>query len=100
MKKCLLFVGVFLILCQVLNAVEYNGKNVDGETYDASAYSYDTGEDYDVEVEFKGDAARLHFQNGSELTIFIDDDIDDPHNITGSDERGVNWDIDVDGMDD
>jgi hypothetical protein len=102
------FIGALPIFFQVLNAAEYKGKSVDGkiygamvgETYGATAYSHDTGKYYDVNVQFKEDTATIHFRDGRKLTLSIDEDIEDPHNISGFDNRGDSWDLNVNGMGD
>jgi hypothetical protein len=82
-------------------AAEYQGQNVDGQTYDATAFSYDTGKFYNVSVEFDGDEATIFFAKGGHITLTLDDEeIDDPHSISAYDyQRGVFWDLDVDGLD-
>jgi hypothetical protein len=84
-----------------LHAAEYNGQNIDGILFDATVYSYSTGRYYDVQLEFDGDEATIHFSNGGHIVVTLDDEeIDDPHNISAYDyQRGVYWDLDVDGLD-
>ena len=97
------------VLCAVLScalwttvrAAEFQGEDVDGRAFDATAYSYSTGRYYDVEVEFDGDEATLSFASGGMLTVTLDDEeIDDPSSIDAFDyARGVYWELDVEGLD-
>lgn len=82
-------------------AAEYNGNDVDGESFSASAYSYSTGKYYDVSVEFSGDEAEISFKNGGHITLTLDDEeIDDPHAISAYDyQHSAYWDLDVSGID-
>ncbi len=90
----------FLGPAPLIRAAGYNGHDIDGQTYDATAYSHDTGERYTVQVEFSGDQATIQFQNGGKREITLEDeDIDDPHSISGTDSDGVTWELDVDGLD-
>jgi len=95
-----------LILCAALVvtagvAAEYDGQDLDGTLYDATAFSYDTSTYYQVQVEFDGDEATIFFKNGHARTLTLDDEeIDDPHSISAFDyERATYWDLDVDGID-
>lgn len=54
-----------------LNA-EYNGKNIDGQEFDCTAYSYSTGNFYSVTVEFHGTEVTLTFNNGNTLVLEMD----------------------------
>ena len=94
--------GVLLLLCpSVLFAAEYQGRDLDGEVYNATAYSYDTGNFYNVTVTFSGDDATIYFPKGGHITVTLDDEgIDDPSNISAYDyNKGVFWDLDVEGLD-
>lgn len=88
------------LLGAVATAAEFNGADVDGESFDATAYSWDTARFYDVTVEFSGDTATITFDNGRSIDLTLDDEeIDDPSNISAHDyERGVDWDLDVSGL--
>ncbi len=83
-----------------LRAAEYRGRDVDGETFSCTAYSYSTGRYYYGQVEFSGDDAILYFQNGGQVTLTIDDEeIDDPNSISAYDyTRGIYWELDVDDL--
>jgi hypothetical protein len=93
--------SVAILLSFGLQSAEYNGQNIDGIEYDCTAYSYGTGNYYYVTIEFDGDEATITFDNGGYITLTLDDDeIDDPHSISAFDyQRGVYWDLDVDGLD-
>ena len=102
--KQIIWVGTVLYLLLTpasITAAEYNGESLDGKTFSASAYSYDTGNYYDVTVEFSGSDAEVYFQNGGHITLTLDDEeIDDPHNISAYEyARSIYWDLDVDGID-
>ncbi len=82
-------------------AAEYDGVDLDGNTYSCTAFSYDTGKYYQVEVEFSGSDVTVTFANEHLIELSMDDDeIDNPHSISAFDYiNGVNWDLDVDGLD-
>ena len=91
---------LFLLGPVTVRAAEYNGHDIDGETYDGQATSSGTGHTYSVRIEFSSDEATITFSNGGSRTITLDDEeIDDPHDISGTDSDGVTWDLDVDGLD-
>ena len=91
---------VFLFYANV-NAAEYNGRDIDGESFSCTAFSYNTGKYYYAQVEFYGDEATLFFSNGGRVVLTIDDEeIDDPSSISAFDyKRGAYWDLEVDGLD-
>lgn len=101
MKRAV-FCAALLVSLSALSATaaEYNGQDVDGQSYSASAYSYSTSKWYNVTVEFSGDDAEIFFQNGGHITVTLDDEeIEDPHNISTYDyAKSTYWDLDVDGM--
>jgi hypothetical protein len=100
-RHAFLVLLVLLLSLQAPLAAEYNGTDLDGETYDATAYSYSTAKYYSVEVEFSGDEATIYFTGGNHIALTLDDEeIDDPHNISAYDyQHAVYWDLDVDGID-
>jgi hypothetical protein len=100
-KTLLIFITYFTLLSFKLSPAEYKGQNIDGIEFDCTAYSYSTGKYYYVTVEFDGDEATLTFANGNTVILTLDDEeIDDPSAISAYDyERGVYWDLDVDGLD-
>lgn len=79
-------------------SAEYQGRDLDGETISATAYSYSTSKYYYVDVEFSGDEVTVYFPKGGKITLSLDDEeIDDVDNISAFDyEHGVYWDIDLD----
>ena len=81
-------------------AAEYCGRNIDGETYAASAFSYDTGKYYYVDVEFSGEEVTIFFSNGGFINVTLDDEeIDDPTSIEAFDySKGVYWELEVEGL--
>ena len=90
-----------IVLTSTSQAAEYKGRNVDGRSFSATAFSYDTGKYYYGEVEFNGTEATFTFSSGKSVTLEIDDEeIDDPSNISAFDYEAANyWDLDVDGVD-
>ena len=101
MKRVLQVVSLCLMLSAVPFAAEYNGENIDGQSFDATAYSYDTSKYYNVTVEFQGDEAIVFMPNGGRIRLTLDDEeIGDPHSIQAYDyHRSVYWELDVDGLD-
>lgn len=83
-----------------IQAAEYMGSNIDGTTFNCSAYSYSTGKYYYGYVDFSGNEATLYFR-GRHITLTLDDEeIEDPHSISAYDyNKGVYWELDVDGID-
>lgn len=65
-------------------AAEYQGINIDGQTFEATAYSYETGGLFDIQVKFKKRKATLYFVNGGRQTIRLNQPvITDPQHIDG-----------------
>lgn len=96
-------IGISLLVCGtciVTHAAEYKGRNVDGETFDCMAYSYDTRKFYAATVEFDGDEAILHFPKGGRLVLTLDDEeIDDPASISAYDYRNrIFWELEVEDL--
>ena len=96
-KYSLFFVISFMLTIMTIEAAEYNGTDIDGNEYSCSAYSYDTGNYYDVTVEFSGTVVTIYFDNGGYIVVNIDDEIiDDPDSISAYEyNKGVFWDLDV-----
>lgn len=68
---------------QVL-AAEYQGRNIDGELFEATAYSYETGGLFDIQVRFKKRRATLYFASGGRQTIRLNQPvIKNPKHIDG-----------------
>ncbi len=101
MAKSLQVVVMCLALSGVPFAAEYNGHDIDGQRFDATAYSYDTSKYYNVTVEFQGDEAIVFMPKGGRILLTLDDEeIDDPHSIEAFDYKtSVYWELDVDGLD-
>ena len=80
------------------NAAEYQGSDLDGDSFSCTAYSYDTGSYYYLTCEFSDSDVYLHFDNGGYITVSMDEDeIDDPSSISAYDyDKGNYWDLDVD----
>lgn len=83
---------------QRVEAAEYLGNDVDGESFSCTAFSYSTSNYYDLVCEFDGDDVILYFPNGGHIRVTMDsDEIDDPSSISAYDyDRGVYWDLEVD----
>ena len=71
-------------------AAEYQGRTIDGHRFVGTAYSYETGGVFDVEVEFRDNRATLHFANGGQKTIRLRNPvITNPQRIEGSNQGFV-----------
>jgi hypothetical protein len=95
MKRVILLFITFYFPVMVSGA-EYNGVTLDGNEYSCTAFSNDTGNYYNVVAEFNSDQVIITFSNGGYRTLSMDDEeIDDPSDISASDEEnGVYWDLD------
>ncbi len=84
-----------------LLAAEYQGRDIDGETFDCTAFSYGTGNYYFGQVEFDGNEAIFYFSSGGHIILTLDDeDIEAPDSVPAFDyKRGVFWELDVNGLD-
>ena len=91
-----------LIFAVPVCAAEYHGRDIDGEDYSCTAFSYGTSKFYNVQVEFDGDEAIVKFPKGGQLRVTLDDeDIDDPSSISAFDYKtSTFWDLDVSDLDD
>ena len=89
---------LFLSLSFQGNAAEYLGRDIDGEEFSCTAYSYGTSNFYSVNVIFDDSDATLYFQSGGMVTLSLDsEEIDDPNSISAYDyQHSVFWDLDVD----
>lgn len=78
------FIPGMLLAQPKVMAAEYQGQILDGQTFDATAYSHGSGGTFDVQVKFKKKRATLYFVNGGQQTIWLDRrEIKDPQQITG-----------------
>ena len=94
-KLVTVFLLTFLSCCSF--AAEYNGKDIDGNLYSCTVFSYESANYYDLQCEFDGDNAIIHFNNGGFIYVSIDEYIDDPSSISGFHYDKANyWDLDVD----
>lgn len=100
MKALLAFFTVIVFSCinYATEAAEYMGSDVDGDSYSCTAYSYSTGNYYNLICEFSGDEVILYFPKGGHITVTMDsEEIDDPSSISAHDyQRGTDWELDVD----
>ena len=82
----------------VSHSAEYQGSDLDGESFSCTAYSYDTEDYYYLTCEFDGSDVILYFDNGGYITISMDDEeIDDPSSISAYDyNKGNYWDLEID----
>jgi len=99
--RILLLIAFVVFIIYPSPSAEYNGEDIDGVDYSATAYSYSTGKYYYVTVTFDGDKATITFRSGNAIILTLDDEeIDDPHSVDAFDyRRGVYWELDVDGLD-
>ena len=90
--------AILLISTGIGHAAEYQGSDLDGESFSCTAFSYDTANYYYLTCEFSGSDVYLYFDNGGYITVSMDDDeIDDPSSISAFDyNKGNYWDLDVD----
>lgn len=79
-------------------AAEYLGEDVDGTSYNCTAFSYSTSRYYDLTCEFSGDEVILYFPKGGHISVSMDsEEIDDPNSISAFDYgKSTYWDLDVD----
>jgi hypothetical protein len=100
-RRTFLCFAFFLSSTSLPFAAEYQGQNIDGQVYDATVFSYATGQYYNASGEFDGDEAIIFFANGGSIKVTLDDEeIDDPQSISAFDyNKGAYWDLDVDGLD-
>ena len=90
-----------LLSFHFVQAAEYKGRDIDGETYSCTAYSYSTGKYYYGNVKFNGDEAVLYLRNLGRVVLTLDnEEIDDPSSIEAYDyKRGAYWELEVDDLD-
>ena len=100
-KKSLQILAILLLFQSVpAYGAEYLGTDIDGELYSATAFSYNTGKFYYVDVEFSGSDAYIYFPKGGYIIVSLDyEEIGDPNNISAFDyKRGNFWDISIDNL--
>ena len=98
-RKFYLFAFIISICFSgVIHSAEYQGSDLDGESFSCTGYSYDTGNYYYLTCEFSGSDVTLYFDNGGYITVSMDDDeIDDPSSISAYDyNKGNYWDLEID----
>jgi hypothetical protein len=99
----ILSLGMLLLLGAgaAVTGATFKGQNVDGNEYQARAYSYGAQAYYYVRVIFDGSQAKVYFEDGSYIYLSLNNsDIADPHDIFCYDyEKHVNWNLNVDGLD-
>lgn len=100
MKKWFLVLAVLLSFPCAIRGAEYLGKDVDGNSYDCTAFSYSTSNYYNVSVEFSGDEAIVTFDHGGFITLTLDDEvIEDPTDISAYDPNdGSMWQLEIDDL--
>ncbi len=103
-SNCMALTGALSILVLLFvpgfkaHAAEYNGQVIDGQLFDGTAQQVDSDRTYDVQIVFEGDQAYVTFPDGTQRTILIAEEIEDPRQIIGSDEDNVGWSLDVHGL--
>lgn len=81
-----------ILLCQMPRglAAEYGGKSIDGRTFPAQVYSYETGGVYDAQVQFNGNQVTIEFTSGGRLLVRLQQPmIQDPTKIEVSGKPGT-----------
>jgi hypothetical protein len=58
-----------LLLALPAYSAEYQGQNLDGRSFRGTAYSYETGGVFDVQIVFKKRWATVRFVNGSQQRL-------------------------------
>ena len=82
-------ITALLLLTVPARAVEYQGKNLDGIKLPAKVTSYNTGGEYDVQVQFKQNLATIYFAHGGQTTIRLTQRvITDPTKLEGIGKLG------------
>lgn len=88
-KRIGIVLSLLFLLTPPARAAEYQGKNIDGRSFAAEVYSYETGGVYQAEVQFKQDQAAITFAGGGQLTIKLrQPNISDVSQIEGYGEPG------------
>lgn len=92
--------SVALSLPYAVPAAVFQGSDLDGNSYNCTAYSYSTGHYYSLTCEFSGDEIILYFPKGGHIAVTMDDEeIDDPSSISAYDyNKGNYWDVEVDDL--
>ncbi len=89
MKVLGLVLSALFLLATPSMAVMYQGKNIDGKKLAAKAYYSETGGVYNVQVRFKRNRATIYFDDGSQTTIRLKQQvITDPKDIEGFGKLG------------
>ena len=58
LRQTILCLALLLSSTSLPFAAEYQGRDIDGQVYGATVFSYATGQYYNVSVEFDGDVIR------------------------------------------
>jgi hypothetical protein len=89
MKHFALILTILFSLSPPISALEYQGRNLDGQKIAAKAYYQRTGGVYNVQVRFNGNRATLFFDHGGQITIQLRQSIvTDLNNIQGRGRLG------------
>lgn len=67
MKSVWFTLVLLMVQMPLAGAAEYQGKTVDGRTFPAQIYSYETGAVYEAQVQFKQDWATIEFPAGGQF---------------------------------
>ncbi len=62
-------IALSLLLAIPTRAAEYQGQNIDGREFTATAYSYETNGAYPIRVRFRRNYATMTFAGGSQQII-------------------------------
>lgn len=98
MRALVASLALLMLTSISVSGAEYEGDDIDGESFSCTAFSYSTSKHYDGNCEFDGDEVTFTFHSGKSITLTLDDEeIDDPDSISAYDyKRGNVWDLDVD----
>jgi hypothetical protein len=100
MRRALFVLALIAVLPGVTAAASYKDRSVDGKRYLGTCSNGTYGTYRNVEIEFRGDRATVHFSTGRLLLVLDDEHITDPDDIGAYDaRRGIRWDLTVRGLD-
>ena len=93
----------FLIACLLtaapapLRAAEYEGKNIDGQSFNCTAFRVGSKRYYYGRVVFSGIEATFYYMDKPFLTVSLDEEtIEDPHDVPAYDyENAIAWNLNV-----
>jgi hypothetical protein len=69
MKAIWFTLALLLLQMPLARSAEYQGKTLDGRTFPAQIYSYETGGIYDAQVQFNQNRATIKFPEGGQFIV-------------------------------